>query len=205
MGITLKSYKFLLTLSVYIVCWALGIWYTKIKILVDFHVSLNLLISVVVNAHIDAGNVYYLGRHETASIYSPNYPEDYSNYEDVEWFVSGPVGYRIVATFQAFHIENNYDYLDIGHGLTPDTESTMVDLTGSSIPEDVVSLNNEMWLHFTSDGSLGYPGFWIEISVFDGAGKVFILKEKEEGRGERGIKRERDVERNKEGRKVQAT
>lgn len=118
----------------------------------------------------EENNVYNFGLNETIAIYSPNYPEKYPNYANVIWMVSGPEGYQIVATFLEFDIEPDYDFLTIGHGLRNDTSSMLVRLTGSSIPDDVVSLNNEMWLYFTSDSSVIYPGFWIEISVFNDTG-----------------------------------
>ena len=116
-------------------------------------------------------NIYYFGLNETTAIFSPNYPETYPNFAEVLWLVSGPEGYQIVASFMEFDIEYGYDFLTIGHGLTNDTESTLVRLTGSSIPEDVVSVNHEMWLYFTSDFSVTRTGFWIEISVFNESGK----------------------------------
>ena len=120
----------------------------------------------------EENNVYNFGLNETIAIYSPNYPEKYPNYANVLWMIYGPDGYQIVATFLEFDIEPDYDYLRIGHGLMNDTSSMLVRLTGSSIPNDVVSLNNEMWLYFTSDSSVTYPCFWIEISVFNYSGNL---------------------------------
>ena len=115
----------------------------------------------------------YFGLNETLAIFSPNYPYQYPNFAEVLWLVSGPEGYPIVASFLEFDIEHGYDFLTIGHGLMNNTESTLIRLTGSSIPNDVVSLNNEMWLYFTSDYSVTYTGFWIEISVFSDSGNFY--------------------------------
>lgn len=32
-------------------------------------------------------------------------------------------------------------------------------LTGSSVPDLIVSMSNQMWLHLQSDDSIGSPGF----------------------------------------------
>ena len=69
--------------------------------------------------------------------------------------------------FTTFQLESGYDYLQIGSGLNAgDRTSQLVKLSGSSLPDEVVSINNEMWLNFTSDDSVRRDGFWIEIIVF---------------------------------------
>ena len=101
------------------------------------------------------------------TIISPNYPDNYPNHASVQWLVSGPEDCRAVAKFHTFDLESGYDYLRIGSGLNAgDLTSQLVQLSGSSLPDEVVSINNEMWLNFTSDFSVSRDGFWIEIMVF---------------------------------------
>lgn len=112
------------------------------------------------------------------TIVSSNYPDDYMNHARMEWLISGPEESQIVAIFHSFELESGYDFLTIGSGLnSSDHASHLVTLTGSVLPEDVVSTNNEMWLNFTSDYSVTRKGFWIEIMVFEQpntTGKVSI-------------------------------
>ena len=105
---------------------------------------------------------------ESLTIVSPNYPGNYPNDANMKWLVSGPEKYRIVAKFHAFDLESDYDFLKVGSGLDPRVQSSELgNLTGYSLPDDVISTNNHMWLIFTSDHSERRTGFWIEIKVFE--------------------------------------
>ena len=78
----------------------------------------------------------------------------------------------MVAKFLEFDIEPHYDFLGIFF-LNSSELSVVEVLTRSSVPDDVVSFNNIMWLYFSSDEDVTHPGFWIEISVFTGSSKLF--------------------------------
>ena len=107
------------------------------------------------------------GLGESLTIVSPNYPDNYPNHASFQWLVSGPVDYQVMATFHTFELESGYDFLRIGSGLdATDQSSQQVRLSGSTLPDDVVSINNEIWLNFSSDSSVTKRGFWIEITVF---------------------------------------
>ena len=114
--------------------------------------------------------VSFFGMGESLTIVSPNYPDKYPNSADILWLVSGPEDYQVVAKFHTFdleHVESGFDFLSVGSGLNAsDQASQMVQLSGSDLPDDVVSINNEMWLNFASDFSFRGGGFWIEITVF---------------------------------------
>ncbi|XP_063951987.1 uncharacterized protein LOC129255053 isoform X2 [Lytechinus pictus] len=117
---------------------------------------------------VNGTEISMFGYGETLTIVSPNYPDPYPNDANMEWLVSGPAKYRIVAKFHAFELEYRYDYLRIGSGLDSQDPSTeLADLTGYSLPDDVISDNNHMWLTFSSDYSERRTGFWIQISVFE--------------------------------------
>lgn len=46
-------------------------------------------------------------------------------------------------------------------------------LTGSSVPDLIVSMSNQMWLHLQSDDSIGSPGF---KAVYQGMSKINCFK-----------------------------
>ncbi|XP_030832037.1 CUB and sushi domain-containing protein 1-like [Strongylocentrotus purpuratus] len=107
------------------------------------------------------------GYGENLTIVSPNYPDYYPNNVNTQWLVSGPADYQIMAVFSTFDLEYNYDFLRVGSGLDPDdTASLLANLSGSSLPDIIVSNSNEMWLGFTSDGSNTELGFRMNIEVY---------------------------------------
>ena len=117
---------------------------------------------------VNGSEVSMFGYGESLTIVSPRYPDNYPNDANMQWVVSGPDGFQIVASFQAFDLESGYDTLTIGSGLNPEVVSSqLVKLSGYLLPDDVISLNNELWLDFVSDHSVGRTGFWVEIKVFE--------------------------------------
>lgn len=46
-------------------------------------------------------------------------------------------------------------------------------LTGSSVPDLIVSMSNQMWLHLQSDDSIGSPGF---KAVYQGTNSINCYK-----------------------------
>ncbi|XP_041471244.1 G-protein coupled receptor GRL101-like [Lytechinus variegatus] len=105
---------------------------------------------------------------EKVTILSPNSTGNntYPINVKISWLVSGPADTRIVATFRTFRIEPNFDFLTIGFGLEAgDPKSMLRALSGRSLPDDVISLTNQMWLHFVSDSSITDQGFKIDIWV----------------------------------------
>ena len=94
----------------------------------------------------------------------------------MQWLVSGPPDSQIVANFHSFELESGYDFLSIGSGLdSSDQTSLLVTLSGSNLPEDVVSISNEMWLTFNSDNSVTRQGFSVQISVFNITGNSYQM------------------------------
>ncbi|XP_041454126.1 uncharacterized protein LOC121407225 [Lytechinus variegatus] len=102
---------------------------------------------------------------ESLRIVSPNYPESYPNNANIQWLVSGPTGYQVMAVFSAFHLEEGYDNVEIGSGLDSGA-SVLATFSGSDLPCVTVSSDNEMWLSFVSDSSVTYTGFNVTISVY---------------------------------------
>ena len=126
------------------------------------------LLVCFVSGEEDEVEVSVFSFNESLTIVSPNFPNNYPNNARVQWLVSGPEDSQIVAVFNSFDLESGFDFLTVGSGLdATDQTSLFVTLSGSYLPGDVVSINNEMWLNFTSDSSVTREGFWIEIMVFD--------------------------------------
>uniref|UniRef100_A0A674HY78 CUB and Sushi multiple domains 1 n=1 Tax=Terrapene triunguis TaxID=2587831 RepID=A0A674HY78_9SAUR len=66
----------------------------------------------------------------------------------------------IKLAFEEFELERGYDTLTVGDaGKVGDTRTVLYVLTGSSVPDLIVSMSNQMWLHLQSDDSIGSPGF----------------------------------------------
>ncbi|XP_071498050.1 uncharacterized protein [Diadema antillarum] len=121
----------------------------------------------------DEDEVQYFGADEVITIYSPQYPGRYPDDAEYTWLVSAPYGYHVVATFHFFELQWRSDVLTIGHGLDPHDEGTeLASLSGEDLPEAVESSTHEMWLTFTSDSSIAYRGFWIELSAELGFGSA---------------------------------
>ena len=121
----------------------------------------------------DDTEVSVFGMGEFLTVVSPNFPNNYTNEASMQWLVSGPPDSQIVATFHSFELESGYDFLSIGSGLdSSDQASLLLTLSGSNLPEDVVSISNEMWLNFTSDNSVTRQGFSIQISIVNMTGNT---------------------------------
>ena len=87
-----------------------------------------------------------------------------------------PHDLAIVLHFIDFHLEWAYDFLSVYAGSTLDiSEATrVVQLSGSSLPSDIVSSGLYIWLVFSSDYALSYRGFHLEASVKNTTGKYNI-------------------------------
>ncbi|KAM9317096.1 CUB and sushi domain-containing protein 1 [Gastrophryne carolinensis] len=94
-------------------------------------------------------------------ITSPNYPVQYEDNANCVWVITSSNPSKVIKIyFEVFELERGYDTLTIGDGgKVGDTRSVLYVLTGSSVPDLIVSMTNEMWLHLQSDDSIGSPGF----------------------------------------------
>ena len=99
----------------------------------------------------------------TLDITSPNYPENYDNQRYCRWIVTASPGKQIRLIFRDFDTELNVDWLQIGDGRNPDdTNSVIMQYSGTQVPGSVVSDSNEIWITFTTDAENTYRGFYIE-------------------------------------------
>uniref|UniRef100_A0A8C9ZD11 CUB and Sushi multiple domains 2 n=1 Tax=Sander lucioperca TaxID=283035 RepID=A0A8C9ZD11_SANLU len=99
-------------------------------------------------------------------ITSPNYPVQYENNAHCVWVITAMDSEK-VSSFSLlfifshfFDLERGYDTLTVGDGgKIGDTRRVLYVLTGSSVPDLIVSLSNQMWLHLQSDDTIGSAGF----------------------------------------------
>ncbi|XP_052607730.1 CUB and sushi domain-containing protein 1 isoform X1 [Peromyscus californicus insignis] len=94
-------------------------------------------------------------------ITSPNYPVQYEDNAHCVWVITSTDPDKVIKlAFEEFELERGYDTLTVGDaGKVGDTRSVLYVLTGSSVPDLIVSMSNQMWLHLQSDDSIGSPGF----------------------------------------------
>ncbi|NXO44644.1 CSMD1 protein, partial [Locustella ochotensis] len=94
-------------------------------------------------------------------ITSPNYPVQYEDNAHCVWVITTTDPEKVIKlAFEEFELERGYDTLTVGDaGKVGDTRTVLYVLTGSSVPDLIVSMSNQMWLHLQSDDSIGSPGF----------------------------------------------
>ncbi|KPP79510.1 CUB and sushi domain-containing protein 3-like, partial [Scleropages formosus] len=74
----------------------------------------------------------------------------------------------IQINFEEFDLEIGYDTLTIGDGgEVGDPRTILQVLTGSFVPDLIVSMTHQMWLHLQSDESVGSIGFKINYKEID--------------------------------------
>ncbi|KAI1243579.1 hypothetical protein IHE44_0001210 [Lamprotornis superbus] len=75
--------------------------------------------------------------------------------------------YKVIQiNFEEFDLEIGYDTLTIGDGgEVGDPKTVLQVLTGSFVPDLIVSMSNQMWLHLQTDESVGSIGFKVNYKV----------------------------------------
>ncbi|XP_041484740.1 cubilin-like [Lytechinus variegatus] len=83
---------------------------------------------------------------------SPNHPGNYYNNLNVRWFVSAPPAYRLRLQFISFSISWG-DNVIVSDGWTSDFSSSteLENLSGTSLPVDIISNGSYLWLQFTTN------------------------------------------------------
>ncbi|XP_035867009.1 CUB and sushi domain-containing protein 1 [Phyllostomus discolor] len=94
-------------------------------------------------------------------ITSPNYPVQYEDNAHCVWVITAADPDKVIKlAFEEFELERGYDTLTVGDaGVVGDTRTVLYVLTGSSVPDLIVSMSSQMWLHLQSDDSIASPGF----------------------------------------------
>ncbi|XP_022112072.1 uncharacterized protein LOC110991164 [Acanthaster planci] len=88
-------------------------------------------------------------------IESLNFPNTYPNNLDCTWTIRVGEIFRVKLVFEAFNVESGYDKLIID-GVDGDGSLT---LTGSNLPDDVLSATNVITIQFQTDSDGGASGF----------------------------------------------
>uniref|UniRef100_A0A669PPF7 Sushi domain-containing protein n=1 Tax=Phasianus colchicus TaxID=9054 RepID=A0A669PPF7_PHACC len=74
----------------------------------------------------------------------------------------------IQINFEEFDLEIGYDTLTIGDGgEVGDPKTVLQVLTGSFVPDLIVSMSNQMWLHLQTDESVGSVGFKVNYKEIE--------------------------------------
>ncbi|XP_077982534.1 dorsal-ventral patterning tolloid-like protein 1 [Glandiceps talaboti] len=105
----------------------------------------------------ECGGTHLLSSENSIEISSPNYPEDYSNYQDCTWIVTNTDGGNIRLLFSNLVTESSYDYVQFGSGNIPDTNAAKY--SGIVIPDVFTTSGDTAWIVFHSDGSNTNSGF----------------------------------------------
>ncbi|XP_038046071.1 uncharacterized protein LOC119720471 [Patiria miniata] len=91
---------------------------------------------------------------------SPSFPAPYPNNVNKTWIVSTEEDYKIAITFFEFRVDTNYDgdFLQTGDG-TDVTANQFFEENGFTLPPNLLSNGNEMWLRFITDDRYTSNGF----------------------------------------------
>uniref|UniRef100_A0AAR2JXJ0 CUB and Sushi multiple domains 3a n=1 Tax=Pygocentrus nattereri TaxID=42514 RepID=A0AAR2JXJ0_PYGNA len=100
---------------------------------------------------------------------SPNFPIQYESNSQCVWIITASNLNKVIQiNFEEFDLELGYDTLTIGDGgEVGDPRTILQVLTGSFVPDLIVSMTHQMWLHLQSDESVGSIGFKINYKEID--------------------------------------
>uniref|UniRef100_A0A8C9TQI4 CUB and Sushi multiple domains 3 n=1 Tax=Scleropages formosus TaxID=113540 RepID=A0A8C9TQI4_SCLFO len=100
---------------------------------------------------------------------SPNFPIQYESNSQCVWIITASNPNKVIQiNFEEFDLEIGYDTLTIGDGgEVGDPRTILQVLTGSFVPDLIVSMTHQMWLHLQSDESVGSIGFKINYKEID--------------------------------------
>ncbi|MBN3314648.1 CSMD3 protein, partial [Atractosteus spatula] len=100
---------------------------------------------------------------------SPNFPIQYESNSQCVWIITASNLNKVIQiNFEEFDLEIGYDTLTIGDGgEVGDPRTILQVLTGSFVPDLIVSMTHQMWLHLQSDESVGSIGFKINYKEID--------------------------------------
>uniref|UniRef100_A0A674EVE2 CUB and Sushi multiple domains 3 n=1 Tax=Salmo trutta TaxID=8032 RepID=A0A674EVE2_SALTR len=100
---------------------------------------------------------------------SPNFPIQYESNAQCVWILTATNPNKVIQiNFEEFDLEIAYDTLTIGDGgEVGDPKTILQVLSGSFVPDLIVSMTHQMWLHLQSDESVGSIGFKINFKEID--------------------------------------
>ncbi|KAL6091464.1 hypothetical protein STEG23_018299 [Scotinomys teguina] len=99
---------------------------------------------------------------------SPNFPFQYDSNAQCVWVITAVNTNKVIQiNFEEFDLEIGYDTLTIGDGgEVGDPRTVLQVLTGSFVPDLIVSMRSQMWLHLQTDESVGSVGFKVNYKVY---------------------------------------
>ncbi|XP_070547897.1 tolloid-like protein 1 [Ptychodera flava] len=104
---------------------------------------------------------------DTMSLTTPNFPKNYESYLNCLWTISAPDNVIIRVAFLSFQTETLYDVVSAGSGLGPETGRREISRhSGDELPRSFSGSPN-VWISFTSDGSIEDVGFSALISAHE--------------------------------------
>jgi len=89
---------------------------------------------------------------------SPNYPANYDNDVQCQWFIAAKSDEKINLTFVNLDTENTYDLIKVYDGLTS-WSPLLLTISGKIPPPPILSSGGALLVVFTSDDSAVYSGF----------------------------------------------
>ncbi|XP_075681928.1 CUB and sushi domain-containing protein 3 isoform X5 [Rhinoderma darwinii] len=100
---------------------------------------------------------------------SPNFPFQYDSNAQCVWVITAENSNKVIQiNFEEFDLEIGYDTLTIGDGgEVGDPKTVLHQLSGSFVPDLIVSINNQMWLHLQTDDSIGSIGFKVNYKEIE--------------------------------------
>ncbi|XP_034615478.1 CUB and sushi domain-containing protein 3 [Trachemys scripta elegans] len=100
---------------------------------------------------------------------SPNFPFQYDSNAQCVWVITAIHTNKVIQiNFEEFDLEIGYDTLTIGDGgEVGDPKTVLQVLTGSFVPDLIVSMNSQMWLHLQTDESVGSIGFKVNYKEIE--------------------------------------
>nr|DBA24038.1 TPA: hypothetical protein GDO54_011744 [Pyxicephalus adspersus] len=105
----------------------------------------------------------------SGSFTSPNFPFQYDSNAQCVWVITAENSNKVIQiNFEEFDLEIGYDTLTIGDGgEVGDPKTVLQELTGSFVPDLIVSMSNQMWLHLQTDDSIGSIGFKVNYKEIE--------------------------------------
>ncbi|XP_040577951.1 cubilin [Lepeophtheirus salmonis] len=108
---------------------------------------------------------------DAGQISSPGHPETYESHLECDYLIRAPNNVRLKLEFLDMGIENgwdcSFDFVEVRDGGNEDAP-LIGRYCGTSIPSDIQSLSNQLFVRFKSDHSMEYEGFRAQFETVCG-------------------------------------
>lgn len=111
---------------------------------------------------LDCFNIQYtLPECGGVEITSPNFPNNYPNSDQCQWFLHSPTDKELNVYIQSFDTELDFDILRLGNGVSVlDTSTLIAELSGSvGAGTNYTTSTSSMWMTFVTDNDKPKQGF----------------------------------------------